>query len=263
MTITVNDVNETPSFASATYSRSVNENVSTGTDVGGAITATDPEGDTLSYSLTGTGASSFAVSSAGQITTDASIDYETTTSYSLTLTASDGSLSTSATVNITVNNVIEDAALTGLTVPAADIGLTTARFSAALTNPDSQSTTVYFRYRTPRTSGSWTETSATTSGTTAQVDITGLTATSDYRVQASLDSAFPTSGRQQADFSTTANSDPAFTASTATRDVDENVLAGHEVGAPVTATDADGDTLEYALSAPTPLPSSWTTPPPR
>ena len=78
VTITVNDVNETPSFASATYSRSVNENVPSGSDVGGAVTASDPDGDTLSYSLTGTGSSSFAVSSSGQITTAAAIDYEAT-----------------------------------------------------------------------------------------------------------------------------------------------------------------------------------------
>ena len=200
VTITVNDVNETPSFASATYSRSVNENVTSGSDVGGAVTASDPDGDTLTYSLTGTGSSSFAVSSSGQITTAAAIDYETTNSYSLTLTATDPSnLSASATVNITVNNVIEDATLTGLSVPAANVGLTEARFEVTVTNPDLQSTPVYLRYRTPRTSGSWTETSVTTSSTSGQVDVTGLTATSDYRVQASLDSSFPAAGRQQAE----------------------------------------------------------------
>ena len=248
VTITVNDVNETPSFASAAYSRSVNENVPSGSDVGGAVTASDPEGDTLSYSLTGTGASSFAVSSSGQITTAASIDYEATSSYSLTLTASDGNLSDTATVNITVNNVIEDAALTALTVPAANLGLTTARFSVALTNPDSQNTTVYFRYRTPRDSGAWTQASVSTTGTTAQVDVTGLTATSDYRVQASLSSTFPSSGRQQADFSTAANSDPAFPSATAVRTVDENAPSGTNVGQPVTAADSNaGDSVTYAI----------------
>ena len=108
VTITVNDVNESPSFASATYSRSVNENVTSGSDVGAAVAATDPEGDTLSYSLTGTGASSFAVSSSGQITTAADINYEATASYSLTLTATDtANLEGTTTVNITVNDVAE------------------------------------------------------------------------------------------------------------------------------------------------------------
>ena len=243
-------MNEGPSFASASYSRGVDENVASGSDVGAVITANDPDGDTLAYALSGTGSSTFAVSSSGQITTAADINYEATASYSLTLTATDpGNLTDTATVNITVNNVVEDSTLTGLTVPAANVGLTSARFSVTLTNPDSQNTTVYVRYRTPRTSGSWTETSVTTSGTSAQVDVTGLTATSDYRVQASLDSGFPTSGRQQADFSTSANSAPDFGATTATRQVDENVPGGTNVGLPVTATDSNaGDTVTYALS---------------
>ena len=188
VTISVADVEEAPSFANASYSRSVNENVASGSNVGGVITATDPEGDTLTYTLSGTGASTFAVSSSGLITTAADIDYETTSSYSLTLTATDtASLTGATTVNITVHNVIEDATLTGLTVPAANLGLTTARFSATLTNPDAQSATCYFRYRTPRASGSWTAASDSTTGTACAVDVTGLTAGTDYRVQASLD----------------------------------------------------------------------------
>ena len=118
-----------------------------------------------------------------------------------------------------------------------------------MTNPDLQSTTVYLRYRTPRASGSWTETSVTTSSTSGQVDVTGLTATSDYRVQASLDDTFPSSGRQQADFSTTSNTAPDFGATTVTRAVDENSPAGTDVGDPVVAMESDvGDSVTYALS---------------
>ena len=44
-----------------------------------------------------------------------------------------------------------------------------------------------------------------------------------------------------------ANSDPTFPMSTADRDVDENTAAGQDVGAVLTATDADMDTLTYTL----------------
>ena len=248
VTITVDDVNEAPAFANASYSRSVNENVSTGSNVGTVITATDVDGDTLTYALSGTGASTFAVNSSGQITTAAAINFEATSSYSLTLTATDtANLSDTATVNITVNNVDEDATLTGLTVPAANVGLTEARFEVTVTNPDLQSTPVYLRYRTPRTSGSWTETSVTTSSTSGQVDVTGLTATSDYRVQASLASSFPSSGRQQADFSTTANSAPTFPSSGVSLSILTGHSAGDPVGTPVAASDPDGESLTYSL----------------
>ena len=44
-----------------------------------------------------------------------------------------------------------------------------------------------------------------------------------------------------------ANSDPTFPMSTADRDVEENTAAGQNVGAVLTATDADMDTLTYTL----------------
>ena len=43
------------------------------------------------------------------------------------------------------------------------------------------------------------------------------------------------------------NNAPEFAAATATRSVAENTAAGMPVGAPVTATDADDDTLTYTL----------------
>ena len=44
-----------------------------------------------------------------------------------------------------------------------------------------------------------------------------------------------------------ANNAPEFAAATDTREVAENTAAGENIGAPVTATDADDDTLTYAL----------------
>ena len=55
VTITVNDVNEAPSFTLSSYSGEIAENSANGIDII-TITATDPDsGDTLTYSLSGSG----------------------------------------------------------------------------------------------------------------------------------------------------------------------------------------------------------------
>ena len=248
VTIQVADVNEAPVFGQDSYSRSVDENVSTGTHLGSPITADDPDDANLLYTLSGTGASIFNVTITGQIETAGTINYEQASSYTLTLTASDGPLSDTATINITVNNLPEDASLTGLDVPSSGITRTTARIAATLDNQDGTTTTVCFRSRTPPGSGSWTSAGCdSTTGASLEVVLSGLTAGTQYRVQASLSSSFPSSGRREADFTTTDNSAPAFASAALTRSIDEGSLAGHNVGPPVTATDADSDTLAYTL----------------
>ena len=90
---------------------SLAEDVSTGTTVT-TISALDEEFETITYSITaGNDAGKFTInSSTGVITTAAALDYETTTSYTLTVTATDsfGNVSTTTqTVNVTdVNEVV-------------------------------------------------------------------------------------------------------------------------------------------------------------
>ena len=143
--------NTAPTFANDDYTRSVSETAPIGTNVGPPIVAADPDNDALIYQLSGTsGVADFAVSDTGQITVAQALDYDTTTSYELTITATDpDTLSDSATVTI---NVL-------------------------------------------------------------------------------------------------ANIPPVFSTETATRAVDENAASATDVGAPVTASDADaGDTITYSIS---------------
>ena len=103
--------NRAPAFSGAPFTRSVAENSAAGTDVGDAVTATDPDGHALTYRLSGTDASSFAIGRVtGQITVAAgtTLNYEATkNSYAVTVTASDGALSGSAGVTINVTDVNE------------------------------------------------------------------------------------------------------------------------------------------------------------
>ena len=101
--------NTAPVFTDGTsVTRSVAESTAAATNIGTPIAATDTENDTLTYTLSGTDASDFDIdSTTGQLKTKAALDYETKTSYTVTLTVSDGSLTDTITVTINVTDVDE------------------------------------------------------------------------------------------------------------------------------------------------------------
>ena len=88
-------------------------------------------------------------------------------------------------------------------------------------------------------------------GTTTTTTITGLTADTEYQVQVrALNGETPSDWSDYSDAVRTnsaADAAPVFSETAPTRAVPENSAAGTDVGEPVTASDADGDTLEYTL----------------
>ncbi len=109
--------NAAPVFPTGSGARSVDENSPPGTNVGRPVAANDVSGDTLTYTLTGTGASSFDINPAtGQITVapGATLNREDTPTVTVTVTATDPwgvgatpSGATEQTVAITINDVNE------------------------------------------------------------------------------------------------------------------------------------------------------------
>jgi len=100
ITVNVTDVNEAPAFtSSATFSADENQTAI------GSVSVTDPENATLSYSLSGTDASSLAVSSSGVLSFGSAPNYESKNSYSATVAVSDGVNSTTQDVTISVTDV--------------------------------------------------------------------------------------------------------------------------------------------------------------
>ncbi len=93
----------------ATYSRAVTENAAPGTAVGDPVTASDADGDAISYELAGRDAGAFAIDAAtGQLRTKAGVfyDYEIKNSYTVTVVADDGNGNTdTAVVTIALTNV--------------------------------------------------------------------------------------------------------------------------------------------------------------
>jgi hypothetical protein len=109
---------------------SMAEDVVPGAEVG-TVVATG--GGSLSYSITGgnTGGAFALGSSTGVITTAAALDYETTPAYSLTVEATNGTESDTATVDIDVSNVapvVADASfsVTEDVAPGSTVGAVTA-----------------------------------------------------------------------------------------------------------------------------------------
>ncbi len=110
VTINVENVNEAPVAADAEFT--IDENSADGTEVG-TVVAIDPDsGDTLTYVISaGNDAGAFEINeTTGEITVanSAPLDFETTASFDLTVTVSDGELTDDATVTINLNNLPEE-----------------------------------------------------------------------------------------------------------------------------------------------------------
>ena len=100
--------NTAPVFTDGTAAiRSIAENTAAGANIGGAVSATDAnEGDTLTYTLGGIDAASFEIDSTnGQLKTKNELDYEMKRVYSVTISVSDGSLTDTITVIVSVIDV--------------------------------------------------------------------------------------------------------------------------------------------------------------
>ena len=92
VTITVTDVEEPPVFpATAPTSLEIAENNAAGAAVG-TVSATDPDGDALTYALDNASDAVFDIDSSGNITVTAAnaLDYETKASYAVTVSVHDG-----------------------------------------------------------------------------------------------------------------------------------------------------------------------------
>ena len=117
--------NSPPVFAAASATREIEENTNAGIHVGLPVTATDADGDAITYAIRGT---AFSIdSAAGQIrvATGAVLDYETTPSYSVTVLAVDSQNGTD-TIAVTINvlDVREDGLLSRIVIEVGSSGTT-------------------------------------------------------------------------------------------------------------------------------------------
>ena len=241
------------------YSFSVAEHSESGT-VLGSVRATDPDGDTLTYSVSGGDADRFlesfevnsingeiAVKSGGVV-----VDYESQSSYDFIVGVSDGKddlgqpsfvTDDAVRVIVSITNVNEPAIFT-LIVEGGGVIETSSkagqRVEASLLDPDGSVTEPMWQ---------WQRDSVDIPGATSNRYKPGLDDIDALlQVRATYSDVFgPTEATSPPFLAIVANVDPEFSSNTASRAVDENSVATTAVGPVVAATDDDGDTLTYSL----------------
>ena len=185
--------NAAPEFAADTDVRTVPENSPAGTSIGDPVTATDDDGDTLTYTLEGDDAASFAIdASTGQITTISGVtyDHEAKSSYLVTVKADDGKEGTD-TIIIAIGLTDVDEPPSAPAAPTVEaVSGATDNLLVSWTAPDNTGkpdiTSYDLQYR-QGTSGNWTDGPQDETGLSAT--ISGLAAGTEYqaRVRATND----------------------------------------------------------------------------
>ncbi len=100
VSINITDVNEAPLISSSsTFSADENQ-----TSVG-SVSASDPEGTTITYAISGTDASSMSISSSGVLSFNTAPNYESKNSYSITVSAGDGVNTTTQDITVSINDI--------------------------------------------------------------------------------------------------------------------------------------------------------------
>ena len=234
------------------------------TYVDAPIAATDPDGDRLTYSLSGADSASFNVSgdTPGQIilAPGVSLNYESNKSaYWVKITATDPrGLSASANVRIWVTNVEEP----GVIALDSDQPREGTPLGAGLTDPDhvlGKITWVWERSETAQCGGEWTEVDRgkRRSGAapdrhyyTPSAEDVGycLRATARYDDDLTAGRSVTATAANPVEVAPPPNRAPEFPAGPTIRTIAENSGPDVNVGDPVAATDADGDGLTYAIT---------------
>ena len=240
ITVSITDVDETAPnevpviSSSATFSAAENQTAI------GSVTATDADGDSFTYSISG---SEINISSSGVLTFATAPDYETKTSYSATVTVSDGTDSVTQAITVTITDVDETAPneapviSSSATFSAAENQ--TAIGSVSATDADGDSLTYSISGSEINISSSGVLTFATAPDYETKTSYSATVTVSD-----GTDSVTQAITVTITDVDETAPNEAPVISSSATFSAAENQTA---IGS-VTATDADGDSLTYSVS---------------
>ena len=265
LTFTLQQVTDLPSNRTPYFiegdgaTRLIAENQPAGTQVNVPVSATDPDTESLTYSLGGPDASHFSISSgSGQISTNASLDYEAKSGYTVTVSVRDGqdddgnpdsATDDTVRVSIVVTNEDDEG---GVTISSNQpvIGNT---LRAKLHDPDGFVAIYFWNWSTSVDKRRWIDTGnglgdsytpdADDAGRYLQATVRyndghgkgkraiAVTSTKVQAVGATPEPpVFPTDG------------DYAHT-------IRENLRAGSKVGTPVRANDPNNDRLTYSIPA--------------
>ena len=184
--------NHDPSFSTSTTTRTITENIGASNEIavrtlGSPITAVDPDGDDIEYSLGGTHAGMFDINSdTGQLSSKVGVlyDHEANSTLSVTITARDDEGgSDSITVKINVSDRTEPPlAPTAPSVSSVPDSYSKLAVSwASPFNTGRPAITSYDLRYSAGTSGAWSNGPQGVTGTSST--ITGLSENTEYQVQ--------------------------------------------------------------------------------
>ena len=259
--VIVEDVNEAPEFDITSISFEVKENTPADTNIGDPITATDPEGDDVAYSLTGTNAGLFDIdASSGQVKTRESLNFEAKSAYEFMFTVSDPNGSgNSASIDLTIEVTDVDTEAPGTpqkpsVSPDPDDGhQVLAIMWAAPGNSGPQITSYVVQYRIEASGDEWNQ--ATVDGSSVETTVSGLEPYTEYEAQVRAvndegEGKWSESGKGSTFAAQPVNSPPEFDDdAVSTISIAENSQPGTVVGAAFTASDSDPqDDLIYSLA---------------
>ena len=243
--------NQAPRFSEdAADTLSVDENTPANRAVGQPVVAIDEEGDTLTYSIK-EGASLFSIDSGtGQLLTKDALNHEFAHRHTVTVQVSDGKSPAS-----TASNVIDATHAVTVTVNNVNEPPVAADDRIDIREDQSVEIDVLGNDRDPDAGDSITLRIVRSPGGTASVGPNDFIAYTPQPDRAGADSfvyelrdSGGESDRATVEINVLPENDrPTFGAATAFRSVASDAEKGVRVGAPVTATDVDGDTLMYSL----------------
>jgi len=231
----------------------VDENTPADIGIGAPLTASDADGDTLTWLLDGTAASVFAIDpETGQLRTRAVLDHETKAEWNLGVRVSDGRGGANVIrVKVAVADLNEQAPSLNVPLALATASSTTSldlRWSPPAPNGGPPITDYEVQYRASG-DGEWIEHAQGGTNTTATISDLEPATTYEARVRA-LNGEIPGDWSEPATGTTGSanNTAPSFgTGLPTTLTVNENTPADTDIGSPYAAADADGDTLVYLL----------------
>jgi len=260
LTITVTNVNEAPTFTSATTTNTIENSTSVQT-----VRATDPDGGaTLTYSIPSTytgnnvDGAKFAVSSSGVLAFvaapnfEAPSDSDTNNSYLVSVQVSDGTNLVNQNITVTVSNIDEVAPAFTTSNSKSIPENTTAVLTVTATDTDSNTGTLIYSISTNYTGGNLDGSKFTISNTGALAFVTGRNfespsdndSNNTYLVTVTASDGF-NSTAQNIIVTVTNVNEPTTFSSPANATVPENTTAVLTV----LATDPDaGTTLSYSIS---------------
>ena len=249
--VTVIGINEPPTLTAGDVEVSYAENR---TDIVQTYSAMDPEGEEISWSLSGTDRGDFTITG-GELRFVTPPDYDSpndsnrNNAYVVTVVASDGAKTSTRSVTVTVEDVDETGTLTlSSPQPMVDIDLT-----ATLSDPDGRLTNIEWQWELDE------------GGNDSWADITGANSASfrprasdvDDRLRVRVayadahrdgDESLTSDPTQAVESLRLNNLKPVFSSQSFTRAVAENTSSGQPVGGPVVPIDEDVNSLVYSLS---------------